>query len=419
METALIITSALCVALIIALIINIQRHSSTLSRAARLEERAKIIEIDNARLNDELNRSRAEIQRIKSEHDNDERKREERFELLARRVLDRRGEDLRSENIRQIEQVLTPLKEDITRFRSQVNECYASEARERFSLQERIKDLIEANKSIGREARELSSALRGNSKMQGDWGELILESILEKSGLRRNEEFFVQPTTDDAGNVVRNEQGHALRPDVVVRYPDRGVMVIDSKVSLTAFVEYVNSDDPATKDILARRHLDSVTKHIRELAEKNYQDYIGNQSKLDFVMMFIPNESAYATALSLDPELWQKAYDKRVVIASPTQLVGALRLVAQLWRHDRQTANAIEIARKSGQMYDKFAGFVDDMLRIERSLESTSATFSEAMKKLRDGKGNLISRAEKLRELGVKTAKQLPATNADDDSDAD
>lgn len=419
METALIITSALCVALIIALIVNIKRHSSTLSRAARLEERAKIIEIDNARLNNELNRSRAEIQRIKSEHDNDERKREERFELLARRVLDRRGEDLRSENIRQIEQVLTPLKEDITRFRSQVNECYASEARERFSLQERIKDLIEANKSIGREARELSSALRGNSKMQGDWGELILESILEKSGLRRNEEFFVQPTTDDAGNVVRNEHGHALRPDVVVRYPDRGVMVIDSKVSLTAFVEYVNSDDPATKDILARRHLDSVTKHIRELAEKNYQDYIGNQSKLDFVMMFIPNESAYATALSLDPELWQKAYDKRVVIASPTQLVGALRLVAQLWRHDRQTANAIEIARKSGQMYDKFAGFVDDMLRIERSLESTSATFSEAMKKLRDGKGNLISRAEKLRELGVKTAKQLPATNADEDSDAD
>ena len=183
-------------------------------------------------------------------------------------------------------------------------------------------------------------------------------------------------------------------------------MIIDSKVSLTAFVDYVNSDDPAQQEQYGKLHLASVTKHINELSDKNYQDYFGKE-KLDFVMMFIPNEGAYSAAMTLDPSLWQKAYDKRVLIVSPTQLVGSLRLISQLWSHDRQTRNAIEIAEKSGQMYDKFVGFIDDMERIDKNLAATRVAYDNAFKKLKEGKGNLINRAQTLRELGVKASKKL------------
>ncbi|MCM1484197.1 MAG: DNA recombination protein RmuC [Muribaculaceae bacterium] len=412
METALIIVSLLCAALGAWLYIC-QRRIAAADTALNSAERDKALMAERLKnVQTECERLRAEAMKGAEHKDAERRMQSEQFELLARRVLDSRGEELRRDNLQQIEQILAPLKEDIGRFRTQVSECYATEARERFSLQERIKELVEANRNIGREARELSTALRGNTKMQGDWGEMVLESILEKSGLRRGEEFEIQASTDETGAPIRNESGALLRPDVIVRYPDRGVMVIDSKVSLTAFVDYVNCTDEAMAAEHARRHMESVMKHIRELSDKSYHRYVGKGGKLDFVMMFIPNESAYATALNMDPELWQKAYDRHVVIASPTQLVGALRLVAQLWRHDRQTANALEIARKSGLMYDKFVGFVDDMLRVERSLEATGSALHDAMNKLRDGRGNLISRAEKLRELGIKTSKHMPATNA-------
>ncbi len=278
-----------------------------------------------------------------------------------------------------------------------------------FSLQEKIKELIEANAAIGREAKELSTALRGNSKIQGDWGEMVLETILENSGLRKGEEFSVQMQSDETGTALKDESGRGLRPDVVVKYPgqDGGVMVIDSKVSLTAFVDYVNADDPSERDRMGKLHLNSIIKHINELADKRYQDYVGT-TRLDFVMMFIPNEAAYSAALSLDPTLWQKAYDKRVLMVSPTQLIGSLRLIKQLWNQDRQTRNAIEIAEKSGMMYDKFVGFIADMEKIEKSISGAQTAYSEAMKKLRDGRGNLISRAEKLRELGIKSSKRLP-----------
>ena len=184
-------------------------------------------------------------------------------------------------------------------------------------------------------------------------------------------------------------------------------MVIDSKVSLTAFVDYVNADTQEDRERYGKLHLTSVMKHISELSEKKYQDYVGKE-KLDFVMMFVPNEGAYSAALTLDPGLWQKAYDKRVLIVSPTQLVASLKIVAQLWRHDRQTRNAIDIAERSGAMYDKFVGFVQDMEKIEKSINATQTAYTSAMKKLRDGTGSLITRAEKLRELGVKASKRLP-----------
>ena len=248
--------------------------------------------------------------------------------------------------------------------------------------------------------------MRGNSKVQGDWGEIVLETILENSGLRKGEEFEVQLTRGEDGSLMKNEDGQALRPDVVVRYPGGKMMVIDSKVSLTAFVEYVNSNSDEERERYGRLHLTSITKHVAELGRKNYQDYLGGET-LDFVMMFVPNESAYSAAMTMDPSLWQKAYDKRVLIVSPTQLVASLKIVSQLWLHDRQTRNAIDIAERAGAMYDKFVGFLADMEKIERSINTTRTAFDAAMNKLRDGTGSLVVRAEKLRELGAKAAKRI------------
>ncbi|MCM1349460.1 MAG: DNA recombination protein RmuC [Firmicutes bacterium] len=373
-------------------------------RAAREEVRADAAEKMLKQMQQEQARIDAATTRRQQE---DAQQAETRFRLLANELLSAHTEQLRLRNETGLNQLLTPLKDDIERFRRQVTDFYGKEAAERFSLQEKIKELIEANRSIGLEARELSNALRGNSKIQGDWGEMVLERILEDSGLREGEEYEIQKQRDDAGRVLKDDTGHQLRPDVVVKYPGGRVMVIDSKVSLKAFVEYVNSTGDSERERFGKLHLTSMLKHITELAEKKYQDYVGRQ-RLDFVMMFVPNENAYSTAMMLDPGLWQRAYEKRVLMVSPTQLVASLKIVYQLWTQDRQTRNAIEIAERSGAMYDKFVGFVSDMEKIERSLQTTNAAYESAMKKLRDGTGSLIVRAEKLRELGVKASKRLP-----------
>lgn len=402
---------------------------------ARLKESGVAADSENRELHEQTARLQAQNQFLQTQldeqriqHENNlkqyheqmqqvTRQTEANFKVMAGEILSAQSNTLREQNEQRITEILSPLKEDIDKFRNQVNECYQTEARERFSLQQRIKELVETNNSIGREARELSAALRGNSKKQGDWGELILENILENSGLRKGEEYTIQEQTDSVTNQThRDENGRALRPDVIIRCPDERVMIIDSKVSLTAFIDYVNAEDPELQQSHGQRHLQSVVRHINELAEKKYQDYIGNK-RLDFVLMFIPNEGAYSAALTLDPSIWQKAYDKRVLIVSPTQLVGTLRLINQLWSHDRQTRNAIEIAEKSGQMYDKFVGLITDMEKIEKTLTTTQTALSAAMNKLRDGRGNLISRAENLRQLGIKTAKRLRVDNTSDSED--
>lgn len=418
-----------------------ERNNALTARATAAEkatEKAiadtRAIEIRLSSEHDELLKARAEVDNLKIRLEEAKAQTEEalkaaeqqqremlkqneaNFKVLANDIMERHSTTLREQNEQRIGEILKPLKENIDRFRDEVNKCYNSEARERFSLQEKIKDLIEANNNIGREARELATALRGNSKKQGDWGEFVLESILERSGLRKGEEFTVQETTGADGATLRDDEGRLLRPDVIVHYPDGRAMVIDSKVSLTAFTDYVNAEDPERQDAYGKLHLASVVKHINELSDKKYQDYVGRE-RLDFVMMFIPNEGAYSAAMTLDPTLWQKAYDKRVLIVSPTQLIGSLRLISQLWSHDRQTRNAIDIAEKSGQMYDKFVGFVTDMERIEKGLTAARTAYDGAMNKLRDGRGNLITRAENLRKLGVKASKRLRDASAGDDSE--
>lgn len=339
---------------------------------------------------------------------------EDRFRRLAGEILSLSAESQQHSQERRLNEIIAPLKADIERFSRNVTQCYDTEARERFSLKERIRELVELNNSIGREAHELSTALRGNTRVQGNWGELVLETILQKSGLRRGHEYVVQETSAPSGSgALRNDEGTRLRPDVVVYYPDGRCVVIDSKVSLTAYMNYVRATTPEEERQAARQHLASVRNHIAELRGRNYQDFTGT-NRTDFVMMFIPNEPAYLTAMQLDGNLWQEAYDSRVLLVSPTHLISALRLVDQLWRRDRQTRNAMEIATAAGRMYDKFVSFTEDMARIDSAISSARDAWSAAMNKLTDGKGNLISRAQKLRELGAKTSKSLPDNDTSD-----
>lgn len=394
---------------------NLDNLSDRLTRTAGQLASARE---ENSSLNTRLELLGQEIERREEQFQKQERERKEqediletRFRNLANDILRQNTVDLKTQNEERLREILTPLRTNIDEFRKTVTDTYNNEARERFSLSDRIRELIDLNQSISRQAKELSEALRGDSKVQGDWGEMVLESILEKSGLQKDEEYFTQATTDSNGETLRNEDGSLLRPDVVVKYPDGRFVVIDSKVSLTAFVDYANADNDEVRDGAALRHVRSVKKHIDELARKRYQDYVGD-AKLDFVMMFIPNEPAYIAAMRLDPGLWQEAYERHVLIVSPTHLVSGLKLIAQLWSRDRQTKNAITIAEEAAKMYDKFADFTKDMEKIEKALGSTRKAYDDAMTKLTTGTGNLITRALKLQELGVKANKQLAATVA-------
>lgn len=346
---------------------------------SKISERIKFIEEEKERLTNES---------------------ELRFKNLATEILANNTQTFKEQNETRLSEILAPFKENIEQFKRTITESYSNEARERFSLQEKIKELIELNQFIGKEAKDLTIALKGNSKVQGDWGEMVLESILEKSGLEKGREFTVQTTTHTDG-------GNRLRADVIINYPDGRKVVIDSKVSLTAYVNFINAEDSEEQERYKKQHLTSIKSHIAELRDKKYQDYLGDKCA-DFVMMFIPNEAAYLAAMQFDGNIWQEAYDSRVLLISPTHLISVLRLVEQLWIQDRQTRHAIDIAIESGKMYDKLVGFVEDMKKIEKTLGQTQEAYSKAMNKLTDGTGNLIGRAEKLRAMGAKATKMIP-----------
>ena len=369
-------------------------------QCARLEERLQFIEQERERLNVEREK---ESSRMAVEN-------EQRFNLLAREILDANTTRFKEQSEQRLNDLLTPLREELDRFKKTVTDTYSNEARERFALSERIKELVQLNETIGREAKDLTRALRGDSKVQGDWGEMILETLLEKSGLKKGVHFEIQKTTDADGNALKDNQGHLLRPDAVINYPDGRCVIVDSKVSLTSYIDLINSDPTSAehKDA-AQGHLRSIKLHIKELASKNYQDYVG-EKQADFVTMFIPNEGAYMAAMNLEPKLWQEAYDQRVLIVSPTHLLSFLRLAEQMWRQDDMKRNVLEIADESGKMYDKFVGFVDDMSRIEKGIIATENAFHDAMSKLAEGKGNLVRRAERLRAMGAKTTKSINQT---------
>ncbi|MDY5018893.1 MAG: DNA recombination protein RmuC, partial [Sodaliphilus sp.] len=273
------------------------------------------------------------------------------------------------------------------------------------ALKQQIKDLSDMNRNIGQEAKELTLALRGDSKVQGDWGEMVLKQILDMSGLQEGVNYETQMTREADGSVLKGEDGGRLRPDVVFFMPDNKRLVIDSKTSLTAYVEYVNAADEASRAEALRRHLASVRKHVDELANKKYQTI---KDSADFVMMFVPNEPAYMLAMSGDASLWEYAYKRQVVMVSPTHLISVVKLISQLWARDRQSKNAIAIADEAGKMYDKLVGFLADMEQVGKAIDGAQKAHAEALKKLSEGKGNLIGRANKIKDLGAKATKLLP-----------
>ncbi len=354
-------------------------------------------QVENARLKERL-----EI--LENEKEKMERANELRFKNLANEILQANSAQFKLQQESRLVELLQPLRENIQSFRQTLSQNFVTETADRKVLAERIAELKELQRSLGREARELTTALRGNSKVQGDWGEMILESILERSGLEKGVHYKVQESF---------EKG-AVRPDVVIYYPDGRAIVVDSKVSLTAFVQLVNAGSDDEREEYSKQHVASVKRHISELSEKRYQDYPG-VGKADFVMMFIPNEPAYIAAMQADETLWQYAFDKNVIVLSPTHLLTVLSLVSQLWRQDKVTRNYVSIAVESGKLYDKLVGFIDDMQKINKSLTAAQAAYSDAISKLSTGKGSVMKKAEALKEQGAKATKSLPTNLTEGD----
>jgi DNA recombination protein RmuC len=303
--------------------------------------------------------------------------------------------------------VLTPLKEKIEKFEAKVQETYDKGKEDHLNLKNELKNLQELSLRLDEDARNLTKALKADTKKQGNWGEVILERVLERSGLNKGEEYYLQFSSTA-------EDGSRLRPDVVIRLPEEKHLVIDSKVSLTAYTEYVSAEDEEQRERALKRHLDSIKKHIKQLSEKNYSDLLGINSP-DFVLMFLPVEPAFGLAVQQDQELFNFAWQKRIVIVSPTTLLATLRTVASIWKYEKQSQNALEIARRGGLLYDKFESFVKDLERVGSSIENAEKAYLAAHSKLSSGRGNLLNQVEQLKKMGVTTKKSLPSEYLDNE----
>lgn len=396
------------------------------SRMARLKEDALRNDMLRQKVEDDLNRIRQEtedMKRICSDYDNikeenirlneklrkeDELKKdlavqkqmmEAEFRRMASAIMEDSSRNFVNTNKSELDKVINPLKEKLSEFGTAVNKAYSDEAKERFSLKEQIEKLVLSSRQISDDTKKLTDALKGKSKIQGDWGEHVLEIMLEKSGLTKGREFDTQETLrDESGKVIVGDDDRRLRPDVIVHYPDSTDIIIDAKTSLTAYMRYMESDDDSKRTAALNEHLASVRSHVNELASKKYQDYV---KSMNFVMMFIPNDSAYMLAMNADPELWMEAYNRRVMIVSPTHLISVLKMVSVLWRKEEQNANTRNIARAAGDVYTKLVGFCDSMDKVGKSIDSAQKNYDEAVKRLSTGKGNAIRRLEQIKMMGV------------------
>ena len=332
--------------------------------------------------------------------ENSKEKLSEAFKNLANEIFEDKSKKFKEENKSSIDALLKPLGENITSFKKKVEETHEKGIRERASLKEAISGLRELNEKLGKEAHDLTTALKGDVKKQGNWGELILERILEASGLQKGIEYTTQESITD-------EEGRRKQPDVIINLPEGKHVVVDAKVSLTAYERYTSTDDKEASEKFLKEHILSLRKHIKELADKHYQD-LKNLKTPDFVFMFIPIESASALAIQSEIDIFFEANKSKVVIVTPSTLLAGLKTISYLWDQEKQNKNATEIARQSGELYNKFVNFVADLEGIGKRLDQANESYSGAMNKLKTGRGNLITTTEKIKKLGARTNKQIP-----------
>jgi DNA recombination protein RmuC len=375
---------------------------------AREKERTEELQRELAQALGGLRTADAEIARLREKTENQANVHEQmknEFKVLAQEVVQsatqQMNEQFKEGSKTQMDLVLAPFREKLDHFAERVNQTHHQGQQERISLKTEVQKLVEQNEKLNHEAASLTKALRGDVKMQGNWGEMILEQMLEKSGLTKGLEYEVQHS-------VTTEDGKRYQPDVLLHLPEGKQLIIDSKVSLVAFDRFVNADSDDVQKAALKEHVQSLRNHIRGLAEKNYQEL--KKGSLDFVFLFVPIEGAYAAALQAEPALYQEAYDRNIVLVSTANLWATLRTIAMVWRQEKQNANVQEIIRQASALYDKFVGFTDDLRKMGGQLDAAKVTYVEGMKKLTDGRGNLVTSVEKLRLLGLKNSKSQNPT---------
>ena len=381
-------------------------HAAELNSERMLKQDVLIAEArlmaENQSLLEKLEKQKAELEEL-------QRRLTLEFENIAARILRQNATEFRENNLKTLGDILTPFKERIQSFEKQVQDTYNLELRDKASLQQEVKGLFELSKKLSEEANNLTRALKGDVKKQGNWGEVILERVLERSGLTKGVEYEMQYS-------VKSNEGDVLRPDVVIRLPENKHIIVDSKVSLVAYEQFVSAESTEEKEKYLKAHVESIRAHIKGLGEKSYQNADGIDSP-DFVLLFMPIEPAFSAAVQLDMELFNFAWERKIVLVSPSTLLATLRTVSSVWKHEKQTQNALEIARQGGEMLDKFSAFLKDMDTIGEQIDKLEKVYGEAKKKLSDGKGNLINRARKLEQLGAKASKAFPATFLTNDNE--
>jgi DNA recombination protein RmuC len=396
--------------LVIGWLLSARKIQNLFDQKLALErERAEQALIALTKSSAECNAMADKLAQQKSEIEDLQRRLMLEFENIATRVLRQNSSEFRDTNLKTLGDIISPLKERIQLFEKQVQDTYNLELRDKVSLQQEVRSLFELNQKLSEEANNLTRALKGDVKKQGNWGEVILERVLERSGLTKGVEYEIQYTT-------RSNEGDVLRPDVIIRLPEDKHIIIDAKVSLLAYEQYISSEVSEERDKYLKAYCDSVRSHIKGLGDKNYQHALAIDTP-DFVLLFMPIEPAFSAAVQYDGELFNYAWERKIVIVSPSTLLATLRTISSVWKHEKQTQNAIEIARQGGEMFDKFSAFLKDMEMLGEQIERLEKVYGEARKKLSDGKGNLINKARKLEKLGVKTSKSLPNSFIQNDND--
>ena len=364
-----------------------------------LQEKENLI-IKNANLNSDIINLQEKLADNKTEVNKLQEKFKNDFEVLANKILEDKSNKFTEQNKENLKTILSPLQEKIKTFEDKVEKTHKESIDYHAALRQQILGLKELNQQMSKDTLNLTKALKGDSKLQGNWGELVLERVLEKSGLEKDREYFIQQS-------FTNDEGKRVLPDVVIHLPDNKKMIVDSKVSLTAYEQYVNEDDESLKEQYLKNHVVSLKRHIEQLSEKKYEDIYKIESP-DFVLLFIPIEPAFAIALNADDQLYNKAFEKNIVIVTPTTLLATLRTIDSMWNNEKQQRNALEIARQAGALYDKFQGLLSDLIGIGKRIDDSKKEYSNAMNKLFEGRGNLITSVEKLKKMGAKAKKSLP-----------